>query len=280
MGKFDGVLLASDFDNTLVDTAGAIRRGDMPRLSERSREALEYFIGNGGRFAVATGRALPGFIRFAPGVPMNAPAVICNGAGLYDFSTEEYLETMWLDDTVRDRIAEVLERFPKVGMEVYHASNTIYAVNINEFVRTHRRVTHVEFEELNGPENLPLPLGKVIIEDDRPVLEEVREWILARPWISDFEVFFSAQAILEMTAKGANKGNMVLRLADRLGIDRAHLYCAGDEANDLTMIRAAAEGFVPQGSPLEALGCGATVVSDRTRDPIADVVEILDRRYG
>ena len=29
MGKFDGVLLASDFDNTLVYTEGALARGDL-----------------------------------------------------------------------------------------------------------------------------------------------------------------------------------------------------------------------------------------------------------
>ena len=45
MGKFDGVLLASDFDNTLVYTEDALQNGEaVPPLPERNRQALEYFI--------------------------------------------------------------------------------------------------------------------------------------------------------------------------------------------------------------------------------------------
>ena len=94
MGKFTGVLLASDFDNTLIYTEEALRTGaPVPPLPERNREALVYFMAQGGRFAVSTGRALAAFLKYAELVPMNAPGVVCNGAALYDFQTGEYLET-------------------------------------------------------------------------------------------------------------------------------------------------------------------------------------------
>ena len=88
MGKFDGVLLASDFDNTILNTELPRRTGcPILPISQRNVEALRYFMDNGGRFAVATGRALPAFRIFAEQVPMNAPAVVCNGGALYDFKT-------------------------------------------------------------------------------------------------------------------------------------------------------------------------------------------------
>lgn len=100
MGKFDGVLLASDFDNTLLNTETARRTGaEVPEVSRRNREALEYFMAGGGRFAIATGRALAAFIKFADQVPMNAPGIVCNGAALYDFQKGEYLETILLDES-------------------------------------------------------------------------------------------------------------------------------------------------------------------------------------
>ena len=44
MGKFTGVLLASDFDNTLIYTEEALRTGaPVPPLPERNREALAYY---------------------------------------------------------------------------------------------------------------------------------------------------------------------------------------------------------------------------------------------
>ena len=109
MGKFDGVLLASDFDNTLLNTETARRTGaEVPEVSRRNREALEYFMAGGGRFAIATGRALAAFLRYADKVPMNAPGVVCNGAAIYDFAKKEYLDYALLDETARQRGQEVL----------------------------------------------------------------------------------------------------------------------------------------------------------------------------
>ena len=48
MGIFDGVLLASDFDNTLIYTEAALRTGaPVPELSEKNRAALERFMAEG-----------------------------------------------------------------------------------------------------------------------------------------------------------------------------------------------------------------------------------------
>ena len=48
MGRFDGVLLASDFDNTLIYTEDALLRGEpIPPLPERNRQALDVFHGGG-----------------------------------------------------------------------------------------------------------------------------------------------------------------------------------------------------------------------------------------
>ena len=62
MGKFTGVLIASDFDNTLVYTENALKGLEpMPDLLPENRAAIEYFMAEGGIFSVATGRALPAF---------------------------------------------------------------------------------------------------------------------------------------------------------------------------------------------------------------------------
>lgn len=47
-GKFSDYLLVSDMDATLLD--------DNHTISEENRQAIDYFIKNGGRFTVATGR--------------------------------------------------------------------------------------------------------------------------------------------------------------------------------------------------------------------------------
>ena len=281
MGKFTGVLLASDFDNTLLDTETPRRTGSaVPDISPGNREALEYFMANGGKFAVATGRALPAFVKFADQVPMNAPCVICNGAALYDFQKGAYLETVLLDERTRERGQEALDRFPTLALEAYHIDNVIHAVRPNLYTRQHEHVTHVGVTESPSLLAVPLPLGKIMFEEEHSILEEVRDWLEQQPWIGEYEVFFSDKTLLELTARGACKGGMVRRLAERLGISMDHVYCAGDENNDLSMLAVAAEGFAPENCIPAVRASGATIVPRADQDAIAAIVEILDRRYA
>ena len=48
MGRFDGVMILTDMDGTLLDSQS--------RLSPENRDAILQFIAQGGRFSVATGR--------------------------------------------------------------------------------------------------------------------------------------------------------------------------------------------------------------------------------
>ena len=74
MGKFTGLLLASDYDNTLTYTEEALRLcRPMPPVSDANQAAIRYFMAEGGIFSVATGRAKPAFEAVADGVPMNGP---------------------------------------------------------------------------------------------------------------------------------------------------------------------------------------------------------------
>ena len=281
MGKFDGVLLASDFDNTLIYTEDCLRSGTpVPPLLERNRAALEYFMAEGGRFAIATGRALAAFIKYAPGVPMNAPGVVCNGAALYDFEKGEYLEAALLDEKARDRGQAILDHFPAAALEAYHIDNVIHAVHPNEITRQHERLTKVLTTEAPTVQDVPLPLGKLLFEADHETLEAVTVYLREQGWDADYELIFSGKTLLEMTAKGANKGGMVRRLAERLGISMEHVYCAGDEANDISMLTAAAEGFAPENCIPAVRASGATIVCHSEEGAIAEVIGILDKRYS
>ena len=288
MGKFTGVLLASDYDNTLLDTESARRSGGeaprtgcpIPPISQRNVEALHYFMNNGGRFAVATGRALAALERFVDEIPMNAPAIICNGAALYDFSAREYLDYILLNRDLCRRCQELLLASPTTAAEAYPLlESVIHAVRPNAYTRQHEHLTHTTVREDASLLEVPQPLTKVIFEDEHAALEALRDRLLAQPWIQECEMAFSAANLLELTGRGASKGGMVRRLAARLEIPMDHVYCVGDEANDITMLRAAAQGFAPANCVDAVRACGATLVADCRHDALAEVVDILDQRY-
>jgi len=280
MGKFDGVLLASDFDNTLIYTAGCMGAGKpIPPLSERNREAIRYFTSEGGRFSIATGRALPAFTAVASLVPFNAPCIICNGAAIYDFEAGGYLEFAALDAPALSRAQAVLDAFPTVAVEVYHQDSAVHVVHPNEMSRRHALLTMSPAEERPSMADVPLPIGKLLFEGERPVLERVRQFMEERGWADDCELIHSADMLLEMTRTGASKGGMLSLLAERLGIRKDCVYAVGDEANDLNMMAAAARGFAPANCVEAVRRSGATLVSDARYGAVADAVAILDRTF-
>ena len=48
MGKFDGILICTDLDGTLINSS--------EKVSKENLDAIEYFKANGGLFTFVTGR--------------------------------------------------------------------------------------------------------------------------------------------------------------------------------------------------------------------------------
>ena len=184
-----------------------------------------------------------------------------------------------LEGEIRERGQAVLDRFEDVAVEAYHVENVIHAVRPNEITRKHEHLTKVAVTELPSLLDAPLPLGKLLFEAEHETLEQVLSFLEEQGWREDYELIFSMPTLLEMTAKGANKGAMVQRLAQRLGISMDHVYCVGDEANDLSMLSVAAEGFAPANCSGVVRESGATIVCHCAEGALAEVISILDRRY-
>ena len=96
MGKFDGVLIASDFDNTIVYTEDALYAGaPTPDISLENRAAIEHFMAGGGTFCVATGRAKPSFEPIRRRIPSNGPTILFNGAAISPRSPRASRRSAW-----------------------------------------------------------------------------------------------------------------------------------------------------------------------------------------
>ena len=281
MGKFDGLLLVSDFDNTLVYTEEALRLCvDMPPVSDVNRAAVEHFMAEGGIFSIATGRAKPAFETVVDGIPMNGPTVLFNGAAIYDFRQRRYLVTAFLPDTVREHITQVVTALPEVAAELYHDDNTIHALNANDVTRRHMHVTHSPSIEVDSIEQVPSPISKALFSTEEEHLDALLAYLKVQPWYDDYEVVPSAVTLVELTAKGANKGGMVQRMAALLGIQQENVICVGDHANDISMLTWAGEGYAPANAiPLVLDTPGVRRLPDCRDDAIAALIDSLDKRY-
>ena len=86
MGIFDGYIIVSDMDGTLLNSKG--------KLSDENINAIKYFVNNGGKFTLATGRMLPSVKRHVNKINVNLPVIIYNGVKVYDCNNDEVI---WKD---------------------------------------------------------------------------------------------------------------------------------------------------------------------------------------
>lgn len=116
MGKFDGYLICTDYDGTFATKTEPVPE-NIP--------AVRYFVENGGRFTVATGRTVP-FIR-EKGVHqmINAPACLYNGSVVYDYAAEKTLRALCLPFSVQDALAVMKDQLHLVNaMDVFEETKS------------------------------------------------------------------------------------------------------------------------------------------------------------
>ena len=281
MGKFDRVLIACDFDNTLVYTEEVLHTGgEIPPVSRENRRAIAYFMAAGGTFCIATGRALPAFRPLAAGVPMNGPSILFNGAAIYDFSQERYLSTAFLPDEVREHVHQLESQMPGLTYEIYHDDNSVFAVNPSDITARHLHLTHAPTVALTSIDEAPSPLSKILFEEEPPRLKQLHEFLLRQPWSRSYEIVISAVNLLELTVKGANKGGMVQRLCALLGKDLTHTYCVGDHYNDIPMLRLSSIPFAPANAVEDVRNLpGLHLLPDCRMHALSAMIRHLDTLY-
>jgi len=270
MGKFSGVLFATDLDATLLDRKGG--------LSKENEQAIRYFMDNGGLFAPITGRAPQAFEKPRAFLPFNAPAVLLNGSVIYDYQKSQLLFERDMAPESMAVCAEVLKVFPEVGVESYRIDG-VSAVNPNWV--THFHFDYVGIKEVtyvDSVERMKAPWLKVIFTQDHDYLVRVRDYM--EPRYSDrFEVVFSNPRLLEMQGLGMNKARGLETLQNLLGIAPENLYCAGDQHNDLPMMSKCVS-FAPENAVEEVKAAAAHIVSDCDSHAIRDAIDILDKKYA
>lgn len=271
MGKFDGVLLVSDYDDTLYSHG--------LEVSGKNRGAIEAFVAAGGTFTVATGRAKA---TFQPQIAkerltLNAPVILSNGSAIYDFTADKAIYQSCLPMEAARHISAVCDVYPDLAFESYHQGD-IYAYNPNEVTMRHLERVNVPYTLCKSIDDMPLPWSKLILEQDHPMLEEIQTMVLSR-WGEQYEAIFSNRYLLELTAKGNHKGAMVAKLAGLLGIAPDHIYCIGDNQNDIPMLALSAIPFAPANCAAEVRDWGARVINHCNDSAVAQVIDILNELY-
>ncbi len=231
LGKFTGKLLVSDMDATLLNSEH--------KISEANKEAIEYFINGGGRFTVASGRMEPAVRAYFNDLKINAPAILHNGAKLYDYSNERTIYEKFIEEDRKNVFKRVYNDRPELGIEIY-ADEKVYVYQscfeTERFKSKRYDVTYYMPDEIWNR-----PWIKALIIGHKEQLDEF-EPIYRKEYDGGYSVR-SGDKYLDIVANGVSKGFGLKRLAWELDIPLTDVYAVGDNMNDLDMLTIAGNSY-------------------------------------
>ena len=217
MGKFDGMLLASDFDGTLYYNGN---------ISEENLKAIKYFQDNGGKFTVCSGRYYEFLKQFSSQFTINTYTICYNGAFIVDSEKNEVLHEGFCDCYIFEIINHLIEKRLPYSFIAFYTTDEKEPINfaISEYLS---RVDELKKKSIY----------KVLLRTDTAENAEIgvkaanefdlRDYIAVRSWDKSLEILKRENA----------KGKAVRRVAQKIG---ARLVVAvGDYENDIEMLKAA-----------------------------------------
>ena len=271
MGIFDGCLLASDIDGTLIESG---------YINPRNVEMIRFFVKEGGKFCLCTGRSIGAVECVLRQVDSVSYSVTANGCMIYDYENEETLYEAYLPKSDYKAAQMVCEKFPNVGAEI-HAGTNVLTLN-----RTAESDLHQKYEEL--PTNCVdfntacgYNWNKVIY-----LLENESQYEEIIPFLEknapECNLLKTSAAIdgvkrnyFEQVPMGVSKLTTLNKLCENLHIEKGKLFAIGDYYNDLEMIKNADIGAVTADTP-DDIKQYARFIGGSCRDgAVADFIEYL-----
>ena len=243
-------LVAIDMDGTLLPTY-------MQGISKRNAQALKDAQQAGIAVAIATGRRTAFTTPLLDGLNLreDTPLITSNGAVVRTLGGEA-IDRCRLEARVARGLCGLLRKFgamvftfdrPARGALVVEDLTTTYG-QIARWVEANRDA----IQEVK-------PLEDALEDGDDPIqgmvaggvrkMRKAEKALKASPWSGACECIrteYPARdlSILDLLPVGVSKGWALMRLAERLGVDRAEVMAIGDNWNDVDMLEWSGQGVL------------------------------------
>lgn len=233
--KFDGYVLVSDIDGTLVNRKWEV--------TQENREAIAYFQREGGKFTLATGRIAGRVKQIQRQVHVDLPVICYNGACIYHLDTGETYWQHLLDEDVTTVADEVLANVSDVSIQIYANHNIyLYQQNPKAVYTTFLLDEHVI--RVDDYKMTPKPWAKLMFIVQADKMQQVRDCVSCSSQRGQFNFVQSAPEYYEVLHPLTSKGNALESLAAMQGLSMDKIIAVGDNENDIDMVRKAKYGFM------------------------------------
>lgn len=270
MSDFSRYMIVTDLDGTFLSRAS--------QVVERNMRALRGFLAHGGRFTIASGRVhLNIRSAFEPSLYLSAPAILCNGAYLYDFATDTAIDRQLLSKTdAADILRFVKTYYPNITFRV----SSVDALRI-EGVRGLLAHDTPKYDEgcieISPADTWRLDdWYKICFREEREVLDDFRAAFVAH-FGNRFAVNDSGTRIFEAQAPQCSKAAGLGKLRELASIDGdVTVIACGDFENDIPMLEAADYAVAPANAHPSVKAIADRVMCDCDQGLIADVIAAIE----
>ena len=259
----------SDLDETLLTTD--------KQISARTYEALRLFCEAGNRFAICTGRGLDSAQRVMEELKLDFPGTyICatNGTLLYDCGNDSIIFKKGLDPAIVEKIFRIA-RECGVYVQTYNRDRILAPCDSEElayYVKVIKTPPLIADEPWKYLDEAPCKMLCIELHDHEK--QDIFHRTIREAFADTIDTVYSNPYYLEIIPKGCGKGSAVTRLADYLGIPVSRTIAAGDEENDISMIRAAGLGIAMcNGNPSARAAADTVTSADNNHDGLAEYFE-------
>lgn len=223
-------LVVSDIDGTL--------NNKLRLLPKRNLEAINSFVLEyNGHFTLASGRNVQSLRKHFERLPISGtPAVVLNGAGIYDYSKEKMVHFSSINSHAQSVVEDIYNKFPSAEIEV-HTDEMIYTLNSRIFCPVMVAADKLDHKNCRRFSEIPEEnWGKVIFFGMPNVINNIKKYVAS---LTDTRANFMSSSIvtLEMLEENTHKGTAVQKIAEMYGIDYKHTSAIGDYFNDYDMLK-------------------------------------------
>ena len=225
-------MIGMDLDGTLLTT--------QKELTAYTKDVLRRAIDQGIVVMPATGRPIAGVPKELLEIPGIMYAVTANGGRIVDVRTRETIYECLVQPETAERLMDVFEHYDTLR-EIYYdgigyaQEDGLMRIDryldsqpmIRYMLSTRRTVSDIRKkmkEENRGADKVQ---GLFVSVEDR---DAAREELKAIPGI---EATGALEKNIEVNAQGVNKGSVMVRLGEWMGICREEIMAFGDGLNDL-----------------------------------------------
>ena len=228
------VLLITDMDGTFLPASKI--------SSKKNLDSVRNFQALGGKFSIATGRAMQASAQYFGDFQVNCPIIMCNGGMVYDLNNKKQIYDVFLPEKARRFTKKILENYPDVGCEVLRLDG-VYVPQMTEMEKIHCKMCKVnpiicDIDEISDD------WYKVLFTNVPENLDNLIDYTINADF-SDVDFVRSAPQYYEMLPQHISKGSALKKMREICKMNDYTFVAVGDYNNDIEMIQYADVGFCP-----------------------------------